>query len=57
MNSWLRPLVNELKLLENGIEMFDAGLSRRITVHAHLLYVMGDLPAVAKLMKFRTRGI
>ena len=50
MNSYLRPLINEFKILEKGIEVWDAILSAQRILHAYILVVGGDQPAREKLM-------
>ena len=50
MNSYLRPLIDEFKILEKGIEVWDAILSAQRILHAYILVVGGDQPAREKLM-------
>ena len=53
MDSFLHPLVQELVQLEIGTTAFD-GLSKVVfLLHAHLLVVSGDIPAVAVLMRMK----
>ena len=51
IHSFLRPMIDELKQLELGIEnVYDASTNSTFTLRAHLCMVTGDLPAIAKLM-------
>jgi len=52
INSFLRPLVDELKLLSNiGIpNIYDAASNSEFTLPAYLCLISGDLPTIAKMM-------
>lgn len=50
MDSFLTPLVDELVELEKGVDAFDVRTRKLFKLHAYLLLVFGDMPAVAKLM-------
>lgn len=53
MDSFLYPLVQELVQLEIGTTAFD-GLSKTVfLLRAHLIVVLGDIPAVALLMRMK----
>jgi hypothetical protein len=46
----LRPLVDELKQLQEGVQCFDSLTERTFVLHAHILSWSGDIPALAKIM-------
>ena len=51
IQSFLRPLVDELKELAAGIDnVYDAFTKTHFTLRAHLVLVTADLPATAKTM-------
>ena len=52
INSFLRPLVDELKLLSNSEipNVYDAASNSEFTLRAHLCLISGDLPIIAKMM-------
>ena len=51
IHSFLRPLVDELKSLEEGIEsVYDASTKSLFTLHAYICTISGDLPAITKMM-------
>ena len=50
IDAFLRPLLNELKLLFNGIDaVLDGSTGQRFKLRAHISIVTGDLPAVSKM--------
>ncbi|CAG8854910.1 42574_t:CDS:2, partial [Gigaspora margarita] len=49
-NTFMRPLINELKQLEEGILCWDAVTNENFTLHAHVIFWCGDIPAISKLM-------
>lgn len=50
IDSFLRPLVDEFKILFNGIDgVLDGSNGEKFKLRAHLALVTGDLPAIAKL--------
>jgi hypothetical protein len=53
MDSFLYPLVQELLQLEIGVKAFDALTETLFTLHAYLIVVLGDIPAVALLMRMK----
>ena len=53
LDSFLWPLIQELLQLGIGVSAFDA-LSRSIfTLHAYLIVVFGDIPAVSMIMHMK----
>jgi hypothetical protein len=52
-DSFLWPLIQELLELELGVAAFDATTQQRIQLHAHLLVVFGDIPAVSMAMRMK----
>jgi hypothetical protein len=53
IDSFLVPLANELFQLASGVEAFDVLSGSTFKLHAFLLLVFGDFPAVAMLMKMK----
>jgi hypothetical protein len=53
-DSFLLPLVEELLQLEAGIRTYDARCKEYFLLHAYLLHVFGDIPAVS--LATRTKG-
>lgn len=49
IDTFLRPLIDEMKLLFNGIDVLDGSTGERFTLRAHIALVTGDLPALSKL--------
>jgi len=49
LDSFLIPLIEELKLLDQGVPAYDALLQRAFILKAHLVLVTGDTPGVSKL--------
>ncbi|CAG8698428.1 15955_t:CDS:10 [Gigaspora margarita] len=49
-NSFLRPLVDELKLLQDSVPCIDSVTENSFTLYAHILSFSGDLLALAKVM-------
>ncbi len=57
INSFLRPLVDELTTLENGhITATDGDTGEEFTLRAHVLMVTGDGPAAADAMGMKSPG-
>lgn len=53
MDSFLWPVVQELLQLEIGVSAFDALLQSIFTLHAYLIVVFGDIPAVSLIMRMK----
>lgn len=53
MDSFLWPLVQELNQLEFGVKSFDPITRSFFQLHAHLLLVFGDIPAMAMIMRMK----
>ncbi|EXX72071.1 hypothetical protein RirG_072760 [Rhizophagus irregularis DAOM 197198w] len=49
-NSFLQPLIDELKQLQEGIQCIDGLTENTFTLHAHILSISGDIPALSKVM-------
>lgn len=57
IHSFLRPLIDKLKELANGIsDVYDASTGTNFTLRAHLVLVTADLPAMSKLMGISGHG-
>jgi len=57
IQSFFKPLVDELKELANGIsDVYDAFTDTYFTLHAHLVLITADLPAMAKIMGISEHG-
>ena len=56
LDSFLRPLVEELKQLDDGAEAFDGNAGHSFTLRAWVTMVTGDGPAVAEAMGFKRPG-
>jgi hypothetical protein len=56
LDSFLRPLVEELKQLDDGAEAFDGNTGHSFTLRAWVTMVTGDGPAVAEAMGFKRPG-
>lgn len=52
-DSFIFPLFLELETLMRGVTAFNAEAEHRFTLHAYLLYIFGDMPAIAKLMRMK----
>jgi len=50
--SFYHPLLDELRLLREGVPAYDAHTDEAFFLKAHLVLVTGDSPAIAKLMSF-----
>ena len=50
LDSFLWPVIQELLQLEIGVSAFDALLQSIFTLHAYLIVVFGDIPAVLLIM-------
>ena len=53
LDSFLWPVVQELLQLEIGVLAFDALLQTTFTLHAYLVVVFGDIPAVSMVMRMK----
>ncbi|CAJ0823824.1 15861_t:CDS:2 [Entrophospora sp. SA101] len=51
-NSFLQPFIEEMKILQDGIECYDALNDELFQLKAHILAWTGDIPAVTKVMCF-----
>ncbi|GET00648.1 transposase domain-containing protein [Rhizophagus clarus] len=49
-NSFLKPVVDELKLLEDGVMMYDGLLKEDFLLRSHIIMWTGDIPAITKIM-------
>ncbi|GET53357.1 transposase domain-containing protein [Rhizophagus irregularis DAOM 181602=DAOM 197198] len=49
-NSFLRPIIDELKVLQEGVSIYDALLKENFILRCHVVMWTGDMPAVSKLM-------
>ncbi|KAK9050231.1 hypothetical protein SSX86_030799 [Deinandra increscens subsp. villosa] len=53
---YLRPLIEELKLLWDGVDSYDAFSKKRFKLQASLLWTVSDFPAYANLSGWSTKG-
>ena len=53
LDSFLWPLVQELLQLELGVSAFDAITMAVFLLHAYLIVVFGDIPAVSMIMRMK----
>ena len=53
MDSFLYPLYRELKKLARGITSLDLRAKEKFLLHAFLLLIFGDMPAVTKVMRMK----
>jgi hypothetical protein len=53
INSFFWPLVQELVQLVIGVSAFDAIMATIFLLHAHLIVVFGDIPAVSMVMHMK----
>jgi hypothetical protein len=53
LDSFLWPVVQELLQLKIGVLAFDAHLQTTFTLHAYLIVVFGDIPAVSMIMRMK----
>lgn len=53
MDSFLRPLIQELIQLEVGVKAFDAISQSIFLLHAYLILAFGDIPAMALIMRMK----
>lgn len=53
MDSFLWPLIEEMKKLMCGVLAWDAMRKVNFYLHAYLILAFGDMPAVAKLMRIK----
>ncbi|GET57996.1 transposase domain-containing protein [Rhizophagus irregularis DAOM 181602=DAOM 197198] len=49
-NSFLYPLIQEMKMLQDGILCYDGNKKEYFTLRAHILAWTGDLPALSKIL-------
>ncbi|GES80728.1 hypothetical protein RCL_jg90.t1 [Rhizophagus clarus] len=49
-NSFLYPLIQEMKMLQDGISCYDGNKKENFTLRAHILAWTGDLPALSKVL-------
>ena len=56
LDSFLRPLVEELKRLDDGAPAFDANTGQTFTLRAWVTMVTGDGPAIADAIGFKRPG-
>ena len=57
INSFLRPLVDELIVLENGdIILIDSDTGEEFILRAYVLIVTGDSPAIADAIGIKSPG-
>jgi hypothetical protein len=52
-DSFLWPFLQELLCLARGVRSFDALKGSLFTLHAHLIVVFGDIPAVSMVMQMK----
>jgi hypothetical protein len=52
-DSFLWPLIEELKKLAVGERAFDAVTEQVFLIRAHLIAIFGDIPAISMVMKFK----
>ncbi|KAF7783322.1 hypothetical protein Agabi119p4_2698 [Agaricus bisporus var. burnettii] len=53
MDSSLWPLVQELRLLASGVKTFDPISQSLFHLHAYLIVIFGDIPAIAMIMRMK----
>ena len=53
MDSFLHPLYRELEKLARGIKSMDIRSKKLFLLHAFLLLIFGDMPAIAKVMRIK----
>ena len=56
VDTWLDPLVTELRELHDGVNVYDGALSRDFMLKAHVILVTGDGPAIADVMGTKSPG-
>ncbi|GET00069.1 transposase domain-containing protein [Rhizophagus clarus] len=49
-NSFFYPLIQEMKMLQDGISCYDGNKKENFTLRAHILAWTGDLPALSKVL-------
>jgi hypothetical protein len=52
-DSFIWPLVEELLMLELGVELWDTVCQERFLLHAYLLVVFGNIPAMSMVMRMK----
>ncbi|EUC56018.1 transposase family Tnp2 protein, partial [Rhizoctonia solani AG-3 Rhs1AP] len=52
INSFLQPLINELRELARGVATVDVTQHKLFALHAHILAIFGDIPALTKILEF-----
>ena len=50
LNSFLSPIIDDIKQLQKGIVVFDKYREEAFSYKAHLVFLLGDMPAISKLM-------
>ncbi|XP_062216051.1 uncharacterized protein LOC133916413 isoform X2 [Phragmites australis] len=53
---YLQPLIDELEQLWQGVETFDASSKKKFSLRAALMWTLNDLPALAYLYGWSTKG-
>ncbi|KAK8947367.1 hypothetical protein KSP39_PZI007390 [Platanthera zijinensis] len=53
---YLRPLIEELKELWNGVETYDTYTKETFKMHAALMWTINDFPALSNLFGWTTKG-
>ena len=48
--TFLKPIVQSFKLLQQGIELYDQYSQEFFIYRAHITHVIGDTPAISKMM-------
>lgn len=57
IDTFLQPLVDEMKVLQNGIDgVFDADAGQEFMLHAHVVLFSGDGPAVSQAAGMKAPG-
>lgn len=53
LDSFVIPVIEELEVLQDGIDAFDRSTMEAFTLRAHIIDICGDMPAVAKLTRMK----
>lgn len=53
VDSFLLPAIEEFSSLARGVAAFDARFHRAFALHAYLILIFGDMPAIAMLMRMK----
>ena len=56
VDTWLQPLVDELRELHDGIPAYDGARNQSFVLKAHVILVTGDGPAIAEVMGTKSPG-